>query len=918
MIWNPRRSVVPSGSFSLACSLLVLSLTLAGAGAPQYTISTFAGGAAAAPFAPLPGVNMFTGAVFDLTTDAAGNVYFLSGRVVFKLDPSGIVTSFAGTSGPGFPGDGGPATNSQLSQPSGMTMDAAGDLFIIDGYRVRRVAASGTITTVAGTGAKGSSGDGGPAVNAQLASPGAIAVDGVGNLFIADGNSIRKVSPGGIISTVAGNGTAGFSGDGGPAITAQLDAPSGLAVDATGNLYIADYENSRVRKVSTNGIISTVAGNGQWGTSGDGGPAIDAQLLDPVALALDSVGDLYITDCDCDEDASGGARIRKVSVGSGTITTVAGTGLAGFTGDGGQATSALLNHPTAIAVDGAGDLFVADSFNYRIRKVSSGGIITTVAGVLPPTSTNPWPGDGGPAIDAPLTEVWGVTVDPSGTVSLIDGAARKVSPDGTIHTLATVVNGRAITQDAAGNLFTAGTTVSKISPTGVITQVAGINEFGTTGIGGNGIAVDAAGNLFVASGTIVSKIAPNGAVSTVAGNGACCFSGDGGQATSAKLDNVTGLLLDSAGNLLIADTYANRVRKVSPDGIITTIAGNGTAGFAGDGGPATSAELAGPDGLALDAAGNLYIVDTYSNRVRLVTPDGTITTIAGIGPPGFSGDGGPAISAQFYNPWAIAVDQQGNVYVADTFNQRVRILKPAHAAALISSVVDAASQRAGAVSPGKIVTIYGAGLGPDQLVQNQASNGQFGTQIGGTAVSFNGISAPVLYASATQVAAVVPYAISGTTAQVVVTSQGQASPGFSISVTPSAPGIFSSNGTGGDQIAAINAVDGTINSAANPVKYGAFVLFYATGEGQTSPGGTDGKLGASVLPKPVLPVTVTIGGIPAVVEYAGGAPGQIAGLMQINVQIPSGVKPGGYVPVVLQVGAASTPPDAMWIAVSGN
>ena len=264
------------------------------------------------------------------------------------------------------------------------------------------------------------------------------------------------------------------------------------------------------------------------------------------------------------------------------------------------------------------------------------------------------------------------------------------------------------------------------------------------------------------------------------------------------------------------------------------------------------------------------------------------------------------------------MDQQGNVYVADTFNDRVRVLRPAHSSVLISAVLDAASNQSEPVSPGKIVVIYGAGLGPAQLVQNQANNGQFGTQLGGTTVSFNGISAPILYASASQVGAIVPYAISGTTAQVTVAYQGQTSAGFSIPVAPSAPGVFTSNQSGAGQIAAVNAVDGTVNSAANPVKVGAYITLYATGEGQTSPAGVDGRLSAPTPPRPLLPVTVTVAGIPAFVQYAGGAPGQIAGLMQINAQIPSGVQPGGYIPFVLKVGDASTAPDAVWIAVSGN
>ncbi len=423
-----------------------------------------------------------------------------------------------------------------------------------------------------------------------------------------------------------------------------------------------------------------------------------------------------------------------------------------------------------------------------------------------------------------------------------------------------------------------------------------------------GVAVDGAGNLFIAdsNNTRVRKVSKDGTITTVEG---------------PPLSPV-GVAVDGAGNLFVAENFYDAnfglVHKISPSGIITTVAGgNRMGGFSGDGGPAVSAQLNIPEGVAVDGAGRLFIEDSDNSRIRLVSPDGIITTVAGNSGPGrggYSGDGGLAANAQLSFPDGVAVDRAGNVYVADTENQAVRVLRPMNPPVLISAVVDAASQSANPISPGKIVVIYGAGLGPAQLIQNQLSNGQFGTGVGGTVVSFNGIAAPVLYASDTQVAAVAPYAVGGTAAQVTVAYQGQASEAFAVQVAPASPSLFTLNETGAGQAAAINA-DGTVNTAANPVKIGSYISFYATGEGQTSPGGLDGKLGGSA---PILPVKVTIGGIPAPYQYAGAEPGQIAGLMQINVQIPPGVEPGGYVPVVLQVGDASTTPGAVWIAVSGN
>jgi uncharacterized protein (TIGR03437 family) len=264
----------------------------------------------------------------------------------------------------------------------------------------------------------------------------------------------------------------------------------------------------------------------------------------------------------------------------------------------------------------------------------------------------------------------------------------------------------------------------------------------------------------------------------------------------------------------------------------------------------------------------------------------------------------------------VAVDGSGNVYFADTGNNAIRILRPASRRVLITAVVNAASQRPDPVSPGKIVVIYGAGLGPAELMLNRPSSGVLGTTLGGTTVSFNGIAAPILYTSATQVAAIVPYAVTGTAAQVTVTYQSAVSES-AVPIAPSAPGIFTLNQAGWGQAAAINVNDGTVNTAANPVRIGGFVSIFATGEGQTDPGGVDGQIAGTTPARSLLPVKATVGGIPATVQYAGGAPGQVAGLMQVNVQIPSGVQPGGYVPVVLQVGDRITSP-AVWIAVTAN
>ena len=333
------------------------------------------------------------------------------------------------------------------------------------------------------------------------------------------------------IATIAGGGSPGFSGDGGAATAALLNGPSAAAIDPAGNLYVADTYNQRIRKVTPNGAITTIAGNGTEGDTGDGGPATSATLAIPLGVSVDASGSILIAD-------AFNNRIRKVDP-NGTITTIAGNGTAGFSGDNGPATGARLNGPASVTTDTVGNLFVADTENHRIRKV-----------------------------------------------------------------------------------------------------------------------------------------APNGTITTIAGNGTAGFSGDNGPATAAQLNNPSDVALDANGNLIIADNQNHRIRKVAPNGTITTIAGNGTAGFSGDNGPATAAQLNNPSDVAPGPSGSLYIADTANNRVRRLSADGTISTIAGNGTSGFSGDNSWATSAGLANPTGLAVDGTGNIYIVDSDNHRVRRMGP--------------------------------------------------------------------------------------------------------------------------------------------------------------------------------------------------------------------------------------------------
>jgi trimeric autotransporter adhesin len=927
---------------STKIALVALGIVLPAA-AQQYSISTVAGGAN--PSTPVAATSISIGQPRRTAVDSKSNVYFSSGNSVFKLS-GGTLFLVAGNSRAGFSGDGGPAVNAQLNAPQGMAIDSSGNVYIADtnNNRVRVVTTNGIINTFAGNGLIGSPlafGDGGPANQANLQLPGGVALDSKGNLYIADtgDNLIREVTTDGIINSICGDSLPGFMGDGAAPLNAEVHSPEDVAVDSSGNIYIADTFNAAIREITlSNNQINTIAGNGSVGYSGDGGLATSAGLIEPYAISLDSKGNVFIA-----EPPDG--RIRELTISNLFIITAVGNGVLGFSGDGGQAVKAEINQASGVAVDSSGNIYLADAFNNRIRKIDASGVITTIAG----SGVYSYSGDGGPATSAQLFAPHAAAIDVNGNLFIADtdnNAVREVNSKGVISTIAgTGVAGssgdnaaataatlnlpQGVAVDASGNVFvadTANSRVRKIS-NGTITNYAGNGTAGYSGNGGSatgatlntpvGLAVDKSGNLYIADqgNNVVRMVSAGGTISTFAGNGTQGYSGNGGPATSAQLNGPQGVAVDSSGNVFIADTLNSAIREVTPNGTIQTIAGTGIAGYSGDGGLAIAAQLGSPTSVGLDVAGNLFLTDS-GTRIRKIFTSGIINTIAGTGALGYSGDNGPAASATFHGATGLAVDLKGEVFVPDSFNNAVRELTFTGSNLSISAITNGASNQTGPIAPGEVIVIYGTNIGPATLTTYQlTSGGQLSTSIGGTSVYVNGAPAPMLYASLYQVSAIVPFGVTGSAAYVFVENQGQTTAPVIANVTPTAPAVFTANLSGTGQAVAFNS-DNSVNSAANPAKAGSIVTLFITGAGATNPPSTDGSLATVPLPLPVAQVTVAIGGKSATVNYAGASLGTVNGIIQVNATVPSGL-PAGAASIIVQVGNTASQGNVT-VAVSGN
>ena len=582
-----------------------------------------------------------------------------------------------------------------------------------------------------------------------------------------------------IIDTVAGGGSS--IGDGGAAVATQLNEPRGVALDDAGNLYIADTENQRIRKVDSAGVISTVAGDGTRGFGGDGGAATAAQLNSPYGVALDDAGNLYIADTE-------NQRIRKVDS-AGVISTVAGGGSS--VGDGDAATAAQLSHPRGVALDDAGNLYIADSLNDRIRKVNAAGVISTVAG------------------------------------------------DGT-------------------------------------------------------------------SG----------------------FSGDGGVAAAAQLNFPQGVALDGAGNLYIADRDNGRIRKVDSAGVISTVAGGGSS--VGDGSAATAAQLYSLYGVALDGAGNLYISNMGNHRIRKVDSAEVISTVAGDGTRGFGGDGGAATAAQLNSPRGVAMDGAGNLYIADTGNDRIRRLTPIpKGPPLISSggiVLATGTPVLKRISPNSLISVFGQNFAPEgtqALSPRLDAEGRVAANLAGTCLEIDGKRAPLFAVFTTQINAQAPSDLTpGQSRAVAIRGcdtemEEQGGTVATVETVAVSPAFFSfqSNTDGRNPIVALH--DGGPDLAGSPgaipgveltpAEPGEYISLFGTGFGTTEPQLETGQIpyGLAHLANDV---SFTFDGIAVPswdVRYAGAAP-CCAGLYQFTVRVPADFS-NGDATVTATVQGVSTP-----------
>lgn len=837
------------------CALALGAVLLRG---QAYTINTYAGAEVNLNGAPATSAVLYLPQ--GIAIDSSRNIYVTEERRnrVRKIAPDGTISAIAGMGYGGFGGDGGPAAAALLNSPNGIAVDRDGNIFVVDmnNHRVRKIARDGTISTVAGT-TSGFSGDGGPATAAQLSFPRKIAFDADGSMYISDSNNhrIRKIDPRGTITTVAGNGTAGYSGDSGPATAAQLNQPWGVAVDREGRVLFSDLANHRIRRIESNGTVTTVVGNGVNTQLGDGVPATSASIGNPRDVGVDAEGSIYVLQ---------NALIRKVT--SGRITNVAGADASGgFRGDGGRAVDALFGPTFGIAFTADGSVLVVDRNNHRIRQISN-GTVTTIAGgghVVP---------DGSPATSTPLFSPYGLSLDASGNLLVAESEGNsilKISPAGALNRIvgqrglsgALTLRQTAATTDlnrpvdvvvnAAGDMLVATQNwhrVLRITAAGVVTTFAGTGAAESGGDGGpatqgllnqpQGLAVDSTGNVYIADteNDQVRKVGTAGVIERLAGQNQAGYRGDNGPANASLLNRPPAVAVDSSGAVIFADFGNSRVRKITAAGVISTVAGNGGGASAASGVGATTVGIGNPTGVAVDAANNIYIV--ISNRIRRVTPDGTMTTIAGTGVAGFSGDGGLATLAQIAGATRLAVAPDGRIFISDSANQRIRVLTPLRAA---SMSITRGDNQTGAVNtllpvPLTVSVVSSTGIGVPGVVVSFAIASGAGRLSSATATTGNDGTASVTLTLGAAAGAVTVTASAQGLSAVTFTQSATAAGG---STGPTPPAIAS----GGLRSAGLMYAAGQVSPSAIVSIFGS----------DFAPAGTFRQVGAADVQGAVVP-----------------------------------------------------------------
>lgn len=645
----------------------------------------------------------------NVTFDADGRMIIAAwhNSLVKRLDLStGLLTNLAGTGARAFGGDGGPGNDAKLDLPSSVVVDSVGNILISDqaNYRLRILEPSGTINTFAGVGAPGDSGDEGPALQAQLNGPkgqsappaSRIAIDGRNRIYVADtGNHrVRMIDEVGTIHAFAGTGTKGYGGDGGPAVEAQLDTPSDVAVAPNGTVYIADTMNNVVRVVKPNGIIDTFAGTGTRGFAGDGGAAVAAELDRPYGIGLAPNGTVYVAD-------THNHRVRAVTgvdlpppptprptpppeiipctdvVGS--ICTYVGTGGEGFNGDGKSRLETVLYWPFDIEFLPSGRRVLLDWNNHKVREILGDDTLLTIIGT-------DFVGDG----PADLSDLTPEGADPL-TVDLNHPTDLAEFPDGDIILMAWHNHKIRVLDTATGRVRVLAGAAAAFAGDGGPAKDARINQppHGTWDGHGNFFFIDQRNQRIRVLYDFATE-RENAIIDTIAGTGTAGFNGDG-PALQTQLNFPAGgnpepsggLVFGPDGALYFSDSNNNRIRKIVfagaadfKDGQIVTVAGTGERAFGGDDGPASEAQIAFPGDMEIGPDGNLYFADTNNDRVRMIElSSGLISTVVGSGEKGYAGDGGPALAAKLDRPFGVAFDGAGDLYVSDTFNSRIRKVK---------------------------------------------------------------------------------------------------------------------------------------------------------------------------------------------------------------------------------------------------